>query len=172
MKSDRERTPSFIVHADEVAEEEGRYRPPFDAEGLSFGRELGRAAGALKLGVSRERLPPGRRTSFTHAHSKEEEFVYVLEGECVLRIVQPGEPFREILLRAGHAVSFLAGTRIAHCAWNRGDRDCLLLVVAARDDADRVYYPEDREFDAHVAEHRPDRWWKEGSSNPAPGSGP
>jgi uncharacterized cupin superfamily protein len=53
-----------------------------------------------------------------------------------------------------------AGTRIAHCAWNRGDRDCLLLVVAARSDADRVFYPEDPEFDAYVAERRPDRWWK------------
>jgi uncharacterized cupin superfamily protein len=153
-------TPSFIVHADDVPEEEGRYRPPFDSEALSFTRELGRATGAVKLGMSRERLPPGRRTSFTHAHSEEEELVYVLEGECTLRVLAPGEAPREIPLRAGHAVTFLAGTRIAHCAWNRSTRDCVLLVVAARSDLDRVFYPEDRKFDAHVAATRPDRWWK------------
>ncbi len=151
-------TPAWIVHADDVPEEEGR--PPVDGEALSFFRELGRATGAVKLGMSRERLPPGRRTSFTHAHSEEEELVYVLQGECVLRVLAPGEPVREFPLRAGHAVTFLAGTRIAHTAWNRGERDCVLLVVAARNDADRVFYPEDREFDAHVAASRPERYWK------------
>ena len=80
--------PSWVVHADDVPEEEGHYRAPFDAEKLSFSRELGRAMGAVKLGMSRERLPPGRRTSFTHAHSLEEELVYVLEGECMLRVVR------------------------------------------------------------------------------------
>jgi uncharacterized cupin superfamily protein len=162
MPNDRASTPSFIVHLDDVPEEESRYRPPFDAEALSFTRELGRATGAVKMGMSHERLPPGRRTSFTHAHSEEEELVYVLEGECVLRILPPGEPAREVPLRAGHAVTFLAGTRIAHCAWNRGDRDCLLLVVAARSDGDRVFYPEDTAYDAHVAAKRPERWWKGG----------
>ncbi len=153
-------TPSWIVHADDVPEQEGHYRAPFDAEKLSFSRELGRAMGAVKLGCSRERLPPGRRTSFTHAHSHEEELVYVLEGECMLRVIAPGEPAREIPLRAGHAVTFLAGTQLAPCALNRSDRYCVMLVVAARDDQDRVFYPEDTEFDAYVAEHRPERWWK------------
>jgi len=35
--------PSRIVHADEVPEEHGHHRLPFDAEKLSFSRELGRA---------------------------------------------------------------------------------------------------------------------------------
>ncbi|HET6440347.1 MAG TPA: cupin domain-containing protein [Anaeromyxobacter sp.] len=160
MGDSGESRPAWLVHADEVAEEEGHYRPPFDAEKLSFSRELGRATGAVQLGMSRERLPPGRRTSFTHAHSHEEEMVYVLEGECMLRLVEPGKPAREIPLRAGHCVTFLAGTGVGHCAWNRSDRDCLMLVVAARSAKDRVYYPEDGEFDAHVAANRPDRWWK------------
>lgn len=152
--------PGWIVHADDVPEEEGHYRAPFDAEKLSFSRELGTALGAVQMGMSRERLPPGRRTSFTHAHSHEEELVYVLEGECMLRVVAPGEPAREIPLRAGHAVAFVAGTQVAHCAVNRSDRDCVLLVIAARNGQDRVFYPEDTAFDAYVAEHRPERWWK------------
>jgi hypothetical protein len=63
----------FVVHASEVAEAEGHYPAPFDAEALSFGRNLGAAAGSLNVGLWQERIPPGRRTSFTHAHSGEEE---------------------------------------------------------------------------------------------------
>lgn len=71
---------TFIVHALDVPEEEGAYPAPFDGEKLSFGRNLGKAAGTERLGLWQERLPPGRRTSFTHAHSHEEELVYVLQG--------------------------------------------------------------------------------------------
>lgn len=149
----------FVVHADEVEEVEGRYAPPFD-EPLSLGRDLGRAAGSVRIGVWRERIPPGRRTSFTHAHSDEEEFVYVLEGECMLRLVVPGEEPREVPLRAGHAVSFPAGTRVAHSLVNRGSHECAVLVVGERrPGVDRVLYPEDPAYDAHHARSSPDRHW-------------
>ena len=123
---------SYVVHIDEVQEVEGAYPAPFDGEKLSIYRELGRAAGSKNLGFSFERLPPGRRTSFTHAHSDEEELVYVLSGTCHLRVVEPGSEPREIPLRAGHAVSFLAGTGIAHTVVNRGDAECTLFVVGER----------------------------------------
>lgn len=152
-------TTRFVVHADEVAEVEARYDAPFD-EPLSFGRDLGRAAGSVRIGVWRERIPPGRRTSFTHAHSDEEEFVYVLEGECMLRVAVPGEAPREVPLRAGHAVSFPAGTGIAHSVVNRGSRECVVLVVGERRlGVDRVSYPEDAAYDAHHARSSPDRHW-------------
>ena len=34
----------------------------------------------MRLGIHRETLPPGRRTSWPHAGADEEEFVYVIEG--------------------------------------------------------------------------------------------
>jgi uncharacterized cupin superfamily protein len=160
MIDESARMPSWVVHTDDVPELEGHYPAPFDSEKLSFGRELGRAMGSVKLGMSRERLPPGRRTSFTHAHLAEEERVHVLEGECVLRIVAPGEAAREVSLRAGQAMVFVAGTQIAHCVLNRGERDCVLLVVGERRDEDRVFYPDDPSFDAHVEQHYPGRWWR------------
>ncbi len=151
----------FIIHALDVPEEEGFYPAPFDGEKLSFSQDLGKAAGTERLGLRQERLPPGRRTSFTHAHSHEEELVYILVGECHVRLIEPGAAeAREIPLRAGHTVSFPAGTGVAHCFVNHGTRDCLLLCVGERHRGiDRCFYPEDREYDEHLRRTRPERYW-------------
>jgi len=152
---------SFIIHADDVPEEEGRYPAPFDGERLSFGRNLGRASGSERLGLRLERLPPGRRTSFTHAHSHDEELVYILEGTCHVRLIQPGATAAsELPLRAGHTVSFPSGTGIAHCFVNHGTQDCLLLCAGERHPGvDGAFYPEDREYDAHLRRTEPRRHW-------------
>jgi uncharacterized cupin superfamily protein len=155
-------TDSFIVFADDIPEREGRYPAPFDKERVGFFRDLGRAAGTVNLGLSLDRLPPGERSSFTHAHSHEEELVYVLEGECCVRIIESGKDAREVPLRAGHVVSFVAGTRIAHCFVNRGTRDCLMLTIGERKrGVDRGFYAEDEEYDAFFAREHPERYWAE-----------
>jgi uncharacterized cupin superfamily protein len=151
---------SFIVFAPDVPEEAGHYPPPFDKERVGFSRNLGKAIGSVSIGVGIDRLPPGERSSFTHAHSHEEELVYVLEGECNVRLIEPGKEPREVPLRAGHVVSFVAGTRIAHCFFNRGSKDCLLLTVGERKrDVDRGFYAEDAEYDAFFARERPGSYW-------------
>ncbi len=152
-------TPPFVIHADEVPEEVGRYPAPFDAEALSAGRDLGRAAGSERLGVWRERLPPGRRTSRAHAHSREEEAVYVLSGAPVLRWAPLGGEFTETPLRAGSFVSFPAGTGIAHTVVNPGPGEVELLVLGERDPADRGLYPEDPDLEEWRAARRPHRQW-------------
>ncbi len=152
--------PDNIVHIDDVAETEGTYPAPFDAEKLSIYRDLGRAVGSRNIGFAYERLLPGRRTSFTHAHSEEEELVYVLSGTCSVRLVERGGEAREIPLRAGHAVSFVAGTGVAHTFVNRGTEVCTLFIVGERKrDKDRAFYAEDLEYDAHFARTHPDRYW-------------
>jgi uncharacterized cupin superfamily protein len=153
-------TDSFIVFAPDVPEVEGRYPAPFDKERVGCFRDLGRAAGSRSLGVGLDRLSPGERTSFTHAHSHEEEFLYVVEGECHVRLIEPGKQPREVPLRAGHAVSFVAGTRLAHCFVNHGSRDCVLLTVGERKRyVDRAFYAEDEEYDAFFAREHPERYW-------------
>jgi uncharacterized cupin superfamily protein len=153
-------TDSFIVFAPDVPEEEGHYPAPFDKERLGFFRDIGRAAGTVNIGVGLDRLPPGERTSFTHAHSHEEELIYVLEGECNVRLIDPGKEPREVPLRAGHVVSFVAGTRIAHCFVNRGTRDCVTLTIGERKRGiDRCFYAEDTEYNAFFAQERPERYW-------------
>ena len=153
-----------IVHETEVPENEEAYAAPFDREKLSHGRDLGGAAGTVSFGLWRERIPPGRRTSFTHAHSHEEELVYVLQGECIVRLIAPGQPPREEPLRAGHVVAFPAGTGIAHCVLNRSGEDCVVLVFGERKPGvDRVFYVEDLEYDAHHARTEPERHWSFGA---------
>ncbi len=151
----------YLVHIDDVEEVEGAYPPPFDAEKLSIYRDLGRAAGSVRIGFAHERLLPGRRTSFTHAHTEEEELVYVISGTCHVRLLEPGAAApRELPLRAGHAVSFPAGTGIAHTFVNHGTEECILLVVGERRRAtDRVFYPDDHDYDAFHAQTHPDRHW-------------
>jgi uncharacterized cupin superfamily protein len=152
--------PEYVVHIDDVPEVEGAYRAPFDQEKLSLYRDLGRAAGSKTVGYSWERLLPGRRTAFTHAHSAEEEFIYVISGTCHLRIIEPGSQPREFPLRAGHGVCFPAGTGIAHTFINRGTEECTLFIVGERrPDSDRVFYPEDTGYDALHARNDPEHHW-------------
>lgn len=150
-------TPSFVIHVSEVKEEEGCYPSPFDAEKLSLGKDLGTAVGSQTIGLWQELLPPGRRTSFTHAHSREEELVYVLSGTCSLRVIPQGGSASEYPLRAGHIASFPAGTGIAHCIVNYSSSDAVLLVFGERRSNDRCSYPEDLEYDNYVRKTKPER---------------
>ena len=156
-----ESNPPYVVHLDDVEEEEGAYPPPFDREKLSIYRDLGRAAGSKNLGFAVERLLPGRRTSFTHAHREEEELVYVLSGTCHVRTIERGQAPHEVPLRQGHAVAFPAGTGIAHTFVNHGTEECTLFVVGERKrPIERAYYAEDLEYEEHFAKAHPERHWK------------
>jgi len=152
--------PKFIVHAADLNEEESSYRAPFDAEKLSWSRDLGGAAGGKRLGYWYERLPPGRRLSFTHAHSAEEEAVWVVSGTCLVRLLHPDGRVEEHGVGPGDFVCFPGGTDIAHTFVNRGAEDCALFVVGERrKDEDRVHYPEDAEYDDFLRTTRPERHW-------------
>ena len=159
--------PSFIVFAPDVPEVAGHYPAPFDKERVGSYRNLGKAAGSASLGFGIDRLGPGERSSFTHAHAHEEELVHVLEGECVVRLVEQGKEPVEVPLRAGHVVSFVAGTGIAHCFVNRGTTDCRLFTVGERKpDIERSFYAEDVDYDAFFARERPQCHWADGLALP------
>jgi uncharacterized cupin superfamily protein len=151
--------PPWLVRAGDVAEQDGRYPPPWDEEITSHGRDLGRAAGSRRIGAWRERLAPGHRTAFTHAHLREEELVYVLAGAPSVRWIDPGEPARELVLAPGDFAAFPAGTGIAHCFVNRSAEDAVLLVIGEREPADRIAYPEDPAFEEWRRGSRPHRRW-------------
>ncbi|CAN7588499.1 cupin domain-containing protein [Neorhizobium tomejilense] len=133
--TDRNR-PSCIAHWAEVEKpEEGHYRG--DDELMGFGAPLARHFGLTRLGIHHERLPPGRRTSFPHAESAEEEFVYVIEGTPEAWL--DGEVYP---LKPGDSVGFPAGTGLAHTFINNTDAEVRLLVVGeASTHANRIVYP-------------------------------
>jgi len=110
-------------------------------------RQLGKALGLQQFGVNLTTLPPGKESSMRHWHTREEEFVYVLEGEVVL-VTDAGEQ----LLTAGCCAGFPAGSGDGHQLVNRSDRPALYLEVGTRDDdADEVFYPDvDMHYDPRV----------------------
>ena len=113
--------------------------PPFDAGNLKrWNRRLGNHAGLTRFGVNLTRVEPGGQTSYRHAHTEQDEFVWVLEGEVVL-VTDAGEQ----TLSAGHCAGFPHGTGDGHQFLNRTDRDVFLLVVGDRTPGDRVTYSDD-----------------------------
>lgn len=138
------------------------YPAPFrDLVSGRFRKRLGDAGGLTQFGVNLCRLEPGSASSQRHWHEKEDELVYVLDGEVVL-IENEGET----LLRSGDAAAFKAGTRNGHHLVNRSGRDALLLEIGTRDLNDRGEYPDiDMKF---VSENGIDRFLhKDGTPYPA-----
>jgi uncharacterized cupin superfamily protein len=106
-------------------------------------RRIGKALGLTQFGVNLTTLPPGKESSMRHWHTHEEEFVYVLEGEVVLR-TDAGEQ----VLHAGCCAGFPAGSGDGHQLVNRSDRPAVYLEVGSSDQRDAVFYP-DADVDMH-----------------------
>ena len=121
------------------------YPTPFDAPcATRVRRRLGDAAGLSDFGVNLLRLPPGSWSSQRHCHTREDEFVFVLEGEVVL-VTNTGEE----ILRPGDSAGFKPGPQDAHHLQNRSPRDAVLLEVGSRKpQEDEAYYPD---IDLHVS---------------------
>jgi uncharacterized cupin superfamily protein len=100
-------------------------------------RALGDALGLTKIGINLTTLPPGKESSMRHWHTHEEEFIFVLTGEVVLR-TDAGEQ----TLTAGACAGFPVGTSDGHQLVNRSDRPAVYLEMSNRDDADQAYYPD------------------------------
>ena len=135
--------PDFIRHWRELEQPDDSHYPG-DTELLSIGAPLGRLLGLTRIGIHHERLLPGRRTSYPHAESAEEEFVYVIEGHPDVWI--DGRLHR---LEPGDAVGFPAGTGICHTVINNTETEVRLLVVGERPkDENRIRYPRNPEHEA------------------------
>ena len=101
-------------------------------------RPLGDIFGLSNFGVNLTRLMPGAVSALRHAHSKQDEFVYILAGHPVL-ITDHGET----PLSTGMCAAFKAGTGDGHQLVNRTNEDVLYLEVGDRTAGDSVTYPDD-----------------------------
>ena len=119
--------------------------------------DYGRHFGFKTLGVHHVRLEPGRRTSFPHAESAEDEFVYVIDGTPDVWI--DGHLHR---LGPGDAVGFRAGTGVSHSFLNNSDAVVRLIVAG---DMPR---PENRVLYPVNPDRRPlrDDWWEDAPPRP------
>jgi uncharacterized cupin superfamily protein len=100
-------------------------------------RALADALGLTKIGVNLTTLAPGKESSMRHWHTLEDELLYVLEGEVVLK-TDTGEQ----LLTAGTCAGFPAGARDGHQLINRSSRPARYLEISNRDPADSAAYPD------------------------------
>ena len=113
-----------------------RYPPPFDKAVQGRARKrLARAAGLTQFGVNVCTLKPGAASSQRHWHENEDELVYVLAGEVVLR-----EDDGETVLKPGDAAAWKAGVANGHCLVNRSDRDAVFIEVGSKAPSERAYY--------------------------------
>lgn len=101
-------------------------------------RALGDATGLTRIGINLTTLLPGKESSVRHYHTLEDEFVFVLEGEVVLRTDES-----EQTLVAGMCAGFPAGTTNGHHLVNRTNRPARYLEISNRDPADAAEYPDD-----------------------------
>jgi uncharacterized cupin superfamily protein len=101
-------------------------------------RPLGDPFGLRNFGVNLTRLAPGAVSALRHAHSRQDEFVYVLEGRPTL-ITNEGET----ALEPGMCAGFPAGTGDAHHLVNRSTQDVVYLEVGDRSAGDQGTYPDD-----------------------------
>lgn len=145
-----------IVHWREV-EDRRAHQYSGDDEPMGLDADLGRRFGLTRLGIHHVRLPPGRRTSYPHAESAEEEFVFVIEGTpdvwldgCLTR------------LKPGDAVGFVPGSGLCHSFLNNTDAEVRLMVIGDTDRAEnRIYYP----LNPERKPLRPD-WWHDVPQRP------
>ena len=79
-------------------------------------------------------MEPGGASALRHWHERQDEFVYVLEGELVL-VTDEGES----VLGAGMAAAFPTGRQCGHQLVNRSDRPALYLEIGDRSTGDRVH---------------------------------
>ena len=111
--------------------------PFFSRMGKREKRPLGDLFGLKNFGVNLTRLKPGGESALLHRHSKQDEFVYIVEGHPTL-VTDRGE----IALAPGMCAGFAAGG-IAHQLVNRTDRDVVYLEIGDRTPGDEGAYPAD-----------------------------
>jgi uncharacterized cupin superfamily protein len=96
---------------------------------------LGQAGGLTQFGVNIVILQPGATSSLRHWHRSEDEFVMILDGECVMH-----QDAGETLMRPGDCAAFPAGDTDGHCFENRTDREARFLVVGTKAPAEVATY--------------------------------
>ncbi|NJK67057.1 MAG: cupin domain-containing protein [Microcoleus sp. CSU_2_2] len=130
----------MIIDPKDVLENTGSNYPQ-QFKSVVYGRvkkRLGNAAGLKNFGVNLVRLAPGSCSAIRHWHTRQDEFIYVLEGEVTL-VTNSGEQ----VLKLGIAAGFPAGEADGHHLVNRTDSDVVYLEIGDRTDGDSANYPDD-----------------------------
>jgi uncharacterized cupin superfamily protein len=111
-------------------------------------RPLGDLFGLANFGVNLTRLAPGAQSALRHAHTRQDEFVYILEGRPTLVTDAGRTP-----LSPGMCAGFKAGTGDAHHLVNETSEDVVYLEIGDRTAGDSATYPDD-DIEAQLVDGR------------------
>jgi len=159
MPSDELRLPAIdplTVEGEKGSSYPPVYRGPLEAR---IRRRIGNALGLRNFGVNIVQLPAGSWSAHRHWHTRQDEFVYVIEGEVVL-VTDAGEQ----LLRAGAAAGFPAGNPDGHHLVNRSGAMAVYLEVGDRPAEEEAHYP-DIDMKASLASSRRGRFTRRDGSD-------
>lgn len=101
-------------------------------------RQLGDFFGLKNFGVNLTTLAPHAVSALRHAHSKQDEFIYVLEGHPVLHTDEGRTP-----LAPGMCAGFKAASGNAHRLVNESAERVVYLEIGDRTPGDEGTYPDD-----------------------------
>ena len=127
------------LHVDEVTPRSGTdYPPPHDVPCRQRRRRrLSDAFGLDQFGVNLVELAPGTWSSQRHWHERQDEFIYVVEGEVTL-VTNEGET----VLKPGMFAGFRAGMANGHHLTNRSNAIARVLEVGTRTAEETAHYPD------------------------------
>jgi len=101
-------------------------------------RQLGDVFGLKNFGVNLTRLAPNAVSALRHAHSKQDEFVYILHGRPTLHTNEG-----RVQLSPGMCAGFRAGTGNANNLTNETAEEVVYLEIGDRTPGDEATYPDD-----------------------------
>jgi uncharacterized cupin superfamily protein len=101
-------------------------------------RQLGEVFGLSNFGVNLTQLVPGACSALRHAHTKQDEFVYILKGHPTLYTNAGATK-----LAPGMCAGFKAGNGDAHRLVNETPDEVLYLEIGDRTAGDEASYPDD-----------------------------
>jgi len=132
-----------LIHLSEVPVD--RINAP---EGSVFGgsrRRVGAHIGAQKLGYSFFTVPPGKTAFPYHTHTGNEEMIYILAGDGMLRFGK-----EEIAVGSGTVIACPPGGEYPHQLINTGDQEIRYLVVSTMEYPDISAYPDSNKIGAYA----------------------
>jgi len=101
-------------------------------------RQLGDFFGLTNFGINMTRLKPKAISALRHAHSRQDEFMYILQGHPTLN-TNDGQT----RLSPGMCIGFPAGVGNANNLVNETSEDVLYLEIGDRTQGDEAIYPDD-----------------------------
>ncbi|HEX2139198.1 MAG TPA: cupin domain-containing protein [Woeseiaceae bacterium] len=137
--ADRENPVAVLAEEAPPKTKASSYPEPFASRMTGRRKQpLGDLFGLTNFGVNLTRLAPGAVSALRHAHTRQDEFVYILSGHPTLHTDEG-----RTSLSPGMCAGFKSGTGNAHRLVNESEEEVVYLEVGDRTPDDQVRYPDD-----------------------------